>query len=81
MLCTRLTTIDNPFDPFDEFDQWKAFDEQKGYNTINLLARICVSSDEASNEEVERDWAKAIDDVMKYCNYGIYKTVQKEVAV
>ena len=81
MLCTRLTTKDNPFDPFDDFDRWNAFDQEKGYYTVNLLARLCVSPDDASEEEVEKDWAKAINDVMKYCDYGLYKVVQKEQAV
>ena len=26
-----LTTIDNPFDPFEQFDEWLMFDKQKGY--------------------------------------------------
>lgn len=81
MLCKRLTTIDNPFDPFDDVDRWRAFDEQKGYYTDCLLARICISSDDASPEESEQDWAKAIDDVMKYCDYGIYKVVERDIRV
>lgn len=26
-----LTTVDNPFDPFEQFTSWFMFDEEKGY--------------------------------------------------
>ena len=41
-----LTTVDNPFNPFTEFDSWLAYDEQSGYNTNGLLARLTLDSNE-----------------------------------
>ena len=29
-----LTTIDNPFNPFDDFNSWFLYDIEKGYDTI-----------------------------------------------
>ena len=31
-----LTTVDNPFDPFEQFTSWLLFDKEKGYNTTRL---------------------------------------------
>ena len=35
-----LTTIDNPYNPFEQFDLWLLCDKDKGYNTCEYLARI-----------------------------------------
>ena len=36
----RLTTFDNPYDPFEQFTLWWLFDNEKGYNTCGKLDRI-----------------------------------------
>lgn len=35
-----LTTKDNPFSYFDQYDEWLVFDEDKGYFTNALVARL-----------------------------------------
>lgn len=35
-----ITTLDNPFSPFNDFDRWSRYDESQGYNTNQLLARL-----------------------------------------
>ncbi len=32
-MAVRLTTVDNPYDPFTQWDEWYAYDEGKGYAT------------------------------------------------
>lgn len=35
----RLTTVDNPYNPFTHFSEWFAFDSFHGYNTCGVLAK------------------------------------------
>ena len=45
MAQVMLTTIDNPYDPFEEFDQWYSYDMDAGYNSCAYLARVSFTSD------------------------------------
>ena len=72
-----LTTIDNPFDPFEEFTSWFLFDVEKGYNTCSRLARIANISDELSEKEVDEEIERAIDEIIKYDFRNIYVKVQR----
>jgi hypothetical protein len=40
-----LTTVDNPYSPFDEFTKWHMEDLRLGYNTSGLIARLANASD------------------------------------
>ena len=73
-----LTTIDNPFDPFEEFTSWFLFDVEKGYNTCSRLARIANISDELSEKEVDEEIERAIDEIIKYDFMNNYKKVKRE---
>lgn len=73
-----LTTIDNPFDPFDEFDSWYQFDCDKGYNSCSYLARIARNSDQLSDKENEQEIERAIDEIIKYDFMNIYKKVREK---
>ena len=73
----RLTTIDNPFDPFTQFDDWFLFDTEKGYNSCSRLDRITNLSDEMSEVEVNIEVERAIDEIIKYDFLNIYKKVTK----
>ena len=67
-----LTTIDNPFDPFEQFTSWFLFDVEKGYNTCGYLARIVKLSDDMSQKEQEDEIERAIDEIISINPSGIY---------
>lgn len=73
-----LTTFDNPYDPFDQFTLWLMFDKEKGYNTCEYLARIVQLSDDLTEKEVDEETERAIDEIIKYDPFNIYKKVTKE---
>lgn len=78
---SRLTTFDNPYDPFEQFTSWFLFDVEKGYNTCSYLGRIARTSDQFSDEENEVETERAIDEIIKYDFRNIYKKVTKQVIV
>ena len=73
-----LTTFDNPYDPFDQFTLWLMFDKEKGYNTCEYLARIVQLSDDLTEKEVDEETERAIDEIIKYDPFNIYKKVTRE---
>ena len=70
-----LTTLDNPFNPFDQFAEWYRYDLDKGYNSCGYLDRIARTSDQLSEEENDQETERAIDEIIKYDFRGIYKKV------
>ncbi len=78
MAAFAITTVDNPFDPFDDFDSWYRFDMDKGYNSCSLLARLTFTSDAFTDKENDAEIERAIDEIIKYDVLNIYKKVKKE---
>ena len=72
-----LTTVDNPYNPFEQFVSWFLFDAEKGYGTCDYLGRVSRTSDLLSDEENEREIERAIDEVIKNDYRGIYRKVQE----
>ena len=73
----RLTTFDNPYDPFKQFNSWFLFDIEKGYNSCGYLARIARTTDQMSDAENEEEIERAIDEIIQYDFMNIYKKVRK----
>ena len=69
---TMLSTIDNPFNPFENFDSWFLFDVEKGYNSCAYLARITKMSDEFTEDEEAEESERAIDEIIKYDFMNLY---------
>ena len=74
MRCA-LTTFDNPFNPFSDFTQWFLYDEKRGYHSTAYLGRIARTSDQLSEEENDKETERAIDEIIKYDELGIYKKI------
>lgn len=72
-----LTTVDNPFDPFEQFTLWDLFDHEKGYNTKERLARIVQLSDDMTQKEEDDEIERAIDEIIHYDFLNIYKKVTR----
>jgi len=71
----RITTTDNPYDPFTQPDEWNAFDESKGYHTLSYLDRLMAFSDADSDEEVDEVRIAAINEIVMLNLTGNYKKV------
>lgn len=66
-----LSTIDNPFSPFDQFDAWYAFDEAAGYHSSALLARLTFTADDLSEAEQRQATQQVIDEIVEYNVLGV----------
>lgn len=72
-----LTTIDNPYNPFENFKAWFLFDVQKGYNSCSYLARIARISDEMTELENDEEIERAIDEIIKHDFMNVYVKVKQ----
>ena len=70
-----LTTIDNPFNPFDDFDSWFLFDVEKGYYSCSRLARITNNSNDLTELEEKKDLERAIDEIVKNDPTNLYTKI------
>lgn len=74
-----LTTIDNPFDPFEQFTSWFMFDVEKGYNSCGRLMRVAKVSDDMSQIEYNAAVDAAIDEIIKNDFLDLYKKAERTV--
>lgn len=75
----RLTTSDNPYDPFDQFTQWLLFDKEKGYDTCELIDRLSNFRDDMSEKEIDEEHERIIDQIIENDPSNIYKKVERKV--
>jgi hypothetical protein len=67
-----LSTIDNPYNPFDDFTSWRLFDMEQGYYTCERLARVARFSEEMSQKEINDETNRAIDEIILNDPLNIY---------
>ena len=77
----KLTTVDNPFNPFEQFDQWFMFDVNNNYDCCGRLMRIAKIEDDMTENEAEIEIERAIDEIILFNPLNIYKKVKREVPV
>lgn len=75
-----LTTVDNPYNPFTHFDEWLQFDQEKGYNTCELLSRNTYTSNELSESDNSNAIDEGMNEVVKNDPFGLYIKITKELA-
>ena len=71
-----LTTIDNPYNPFTDYDEWFSYDQEMGYNTCELLARVANASEELSDEDNEEIIYEAMKEICKYNISGVHRLIK-----
>lgn len=67
-----LSTIDNPYDPFEQFSSWLLFDKEKGYNSCEILARTAKLSDDMTEKEINEETERAIDQIIKFDPLNVF---------
>lgn len=55
----HITTIDNPFNPFEDFASWYDFDMEKGYCSCQRVARLANITDDMTDIEEEAEMERA----------------------
>ena len=73
-----LTTIDNPYNPFDDFTSWLMFDIEKGYNTNERLARITELKDDMTEQEQKDEIERGIERLISLDPLDIYIKVENK---
>lgn len=74
----RLTTIDNPFDPFEQFTSWYLFDMEKGYDCCGRIDRLIKVTDDMTEDEVEKANERAIDRLIELDFTNLFKKAVRE---
>jgi len=72
-----LSTVDNPWNPFDAYDEWYAFDSAKGYGTLNLLARIANVSLDLPDSNIDNAIRQAMNEIVELNVSGIHVLVNR----
>lgn len=74
-----LTTLDNPFDPWDpeQYNSWLNFDLTAGYNTCGLLDRVVQTSDDLSEADQTVAIQDAIAEIVELNPSGVHRRVAK----
>lgn len=79
MRVSMLTTVDNPYNPFDEYNKWFMWDLRSGYNSPGLLARVVKTSSDLSDADQEKAVEDAIDEIIELNPLGVHLKLTREI--
>ena len=74
----HITTIDNPFDPFDDYLSWFMFDIEKGYYTCSKIGRLVKTTEDMTEKEELEEIERAIDRLIEIDPLDIYTKIVRE---
>lgn len=72
-----LTTVDNPYDPFTQWEEWFAWDQNAGYHTPGLLARVARLGDDLAEGDQHLAIQLAIDEIVRENVFGVHRKVKR----
>lgn len=75
-----ITTVDNPYNPFEDFEKWFVWDHIAGYNSCERMAAFASDSKNLTAEEELIDNEKAIDQVVLNDFTNLFRKVDEESA-
>jgi len=70
-----LTSVNNPWNPFDQFKRWYLFEMTEGYDACGMLARVERTSPEFTEEENHAEHERAIAAILASDFTNSYKRV------
>ena len=76
----RLTTVDNPYDPFTQWNEWYFYDISKGYCTCERLARTANIPMQVPDAIFESEIEAAADQMIfegAFSKEGLYVDYKK----
>ena len=78
MRRVSISTIDNPYDPFDDYISWFMFDIEKGYYSSSKAARLLNIEEGMSSVEEMAEYERAIDRLIELDPFDIFIKVVRE---
>lgn len=79
MVAYKLTTVDNPSNPFTDYEKWKEFDRENKHGCEELTYRYCFVSDIFSDNQQQEEENAAIESIITNPLFaGIYIRVTKD---
>lgn len=80
MKAFALSTVDNPFNPFENFRDWWNYDTEHNYDCCAILSRLVVDSNDMLDSEKQILIEAAINRFIEADPIGLYIKVVDEVS-